>query len=105
MFIVSAAQFASVTDILQRWSIADSTTQTGYIQQKLCAPLASFRGQLITQDVVDDIAEADPDLEDLRLDMPTSDGTDNHSPQEDSQLSDTHGDADEDNYEAILDGD
>jgi len=105
MFTVSAAQFASVTEILLRWSSSDNTSQTGYIQQKLCAPLASLRGQLITQDVVDDIEDQSIALEDLRLTKPTSGNDDSYSPAEGETLAETHGDADEDNYEEIVAGD
>lgn len=105
MFTVSTAQFVGVTDILQRWSATDTSTMTGYISSNLAAPLATLRGFLITQDVADLVNVPPVDMDDLRLGMPVGSSGDSHDAVEAGSDSSQYGDADEDNYETITDGD
>jgi|SaaInl4_100m_RNA_FD_contig_71_981437_length_3505_multi_10_in_0_out_0_1 hypothetical protein len=105
MFTVSTAQFVGITDILQRWSVTDTSTMTGYISSNLSAPLATLRGFLITQEVADLVDVPPVDVEDLRIGMPVGSSDDSHTAVEAETDSSQYGDADEDNYQAITDGD
>ena len=105
MFTVSPAQYASVTEIQQRWSNADPTTIVGYLQLQLSAPLARFRGSLITQDLIDEIDTHVPNLDDVRVEKPVSSTSDDDGSDYAEPSSESYGDDEDQNYEPIVLGD
>ena len=102
MYTVSPAQYASVTEIQQRWSNADSNTIVGYLQLQLSAPLARFRGSLITQELSDEIDTNVQNLDDVRVDKPTSDLSDDDGSDQADPTAESYGDDEDGNYEPIV---